>query len=372
MKVITIGRATTNNVVIKDSLVSGTHAQIIIKPNNYYSIVDLNSTNGTYVNNIKIQGETALNANDVVRVGNTVIPWQEYVNASNKQMRVGVVAATNTSFNNQNPPQQTPQEQKTSVWSYVICSVVTAILVGGIMGMLMYSVSNSKQQEITDLNNQLAELNKHLEDVKVKEFNDKTDLYGQQQDLQQDLAEQIAAFNKKADELSSANQDNEELQAKIKEIQDTAAKLEENLKKTQVDLEKKKDDLKKAETELSKKLNELDTKEEELSKIQDELNKKQEELNTANENLATSNKSNNDLQTEIKQKQGIIDKLQLNITDLTKEKADLEKRLNERIKKLEEQIEKLKQSKKSGQDDNAEVDGSNPAESQNIEVKSEE
>lgn len=365
MKVITIGRATTNNVVIKDSLVSGTHAQIIIKPNNYYSIVDLNSTNGTYVNNIKIQGETALNANDVVRVGNTVIPWQEYVNASNKQMRVGVVAATNTSFNNQNPPQQTPQEQKTSVWSYVICSVVTAILVGGIMGMLMYSVSNSKQQEITDLNNQLAELNKHLEDVKVKEFNDKTDLYGQQQDLQQELAEQIAAFNKKASELSSANNDNKELQAEITKIQGTVAKLQESLEKT-------KEDLRKKQEELDKEKATLETTKTELNQEKAKLEETKKELDTANENLATSNKSNNDLQTEIELKQGIIDKLQLNITDLTKEKTDLEadkKRLNERIARLEE---KLKQSKKSEQGNNAEVDGSNPAESQNIEVKSEE
>lgn len=369
MNIITIGRATTNNVVLQDSHVSSTHAQIIIKPNNCYSIVDLNSTNGTYVNNIKIYGETVLNANDVVKIGNTVIPWQQYVNASNKQTGVGVVTLTNTSSNNENPPQQTPQEQKTGVWSYVICSVVTAILVGGIMGILMYSVSNSKQQEITDLNKQLAELNEDIEDIKVKGINDKTDLYDQQQELQQDLDKQIAAFNKTASELSTANKDNKELQAKIMEIQGTVNELQKSLKTTTEDLRKKEAALVTAE-------NNLNTKQAELTAKQEELDKKQTELDKATAQLASSNNSNNDLQAEITRLNGVIDGFQLKtIPTLEKEKADFEaknKKLNEKIARLEEQIEKLKQSKKSEQNNNTEVDGSKPAESQNIEVKSEE
>ena len=77
MKVITIGRDTDNDIVVNDSKVSRHHLQIISEAGNF-RIVDFNSTNGTFVNNKKISGETALLINDRVRIGNTVLPWQTY------------------------------------------------------------------------------------------------------------------------------------------------------------------------------------------------------------------------------------------------------------------------------------------------------
>jgi clan AA aspartic protease (TIGR02281 family) len=77
MKVITIGRDTDNDVVVNDSKVSRHHAQII-SDGGSFRIVDFNTTNGTFVNDSKVSGETALRTNDVVRIGNTVLPWQTY------------------------------------------------------------------------------------------------------------------------------------------------------------------------------------------------------------------------------------------------------------------------------------------------------
>ena len=75
MKVITIGRDTDNDIVVNDSKVSRHHAQII-SDNGSFRIVDFNTTNGTFVNDRKVSGETALNARDVVRIGNTTLSWQ--------------------------------------------------------------------------------------------------------------------------------------------------------------------------------------------------------------------------------------------------------------------------------------------------------
>ena len=77
MKVITIGRDLNNDIVVNDSKASRHHLQII-KAGGSFRIVDFNSTNGTFVNDQKISGEIALFPNDIVRIGNTVLPWQTY------------------------------------------------------------------------------------------------------------------------------------------------------------------------------------------------------------------------------------------------------------------------------------------------------
>jgi aspartyl protease family protein len=94
MKVITIGRDTDNDVVINDAKVSRHHLQIVSDGGNY-RIVDFNSSNGTFVNDRKISGETALFANDIVRIGNTILPWQTYFTdkKTNKSVRYMSIAA---------------------------------------------------------------------------------------------------------------------------------------------------------------------------------------------------------------------------------------------------------------------------------------
>ena len=80
MQAITIGRSNTNNVMLTDMSVSREHAKIIRFDNGAYSITDLNSTNGTYVNGQRINGTVALYENDTVRIGETTLPWKEYFN----------------------------------------------------------------------------------------------------------------------------------------------------------------------------------------------------------------------------------------------------------------------------------------------------
>lgn len=50
MKTITIGRHPDNNVVINDPIVGRHHLRIMQYDDGHYSVLDLNSTNGTYVN----------------------------------------------------------------------------------------------------------------------------------------------------------------------------------------------------------------------------------------------------------------------------------------------------------------------------------
>lgn len=85
MKVLTIGRSSNNNVVLTDSKASRVHCQIIQFDNGTFAIVDFNSTNGTFVNGVRINGQVALKPGDRVQVASTDIAWQQYFPATRKK-----------------------------------------------------------------------------------------------------------------------------------------------------------------------------------------------------------------------------------------------------------------------------------------------
>ena len=94
MKVITIGRHHTNDVIIDDQLVSRHHVQIIQDNNGNYVIQDMNSTNGTFVNGNKIHRPTPLQKTDIVRIGNQILPWLNYFMEPVANQGIGSDSAT--------------------------------------------------------------------------------------------------------------------------------------------------------------------------------------------------------------------------------------------------------------------------------------
>lgn len=82
MKVVNIGRSSSNDVNINDPHVSRLHCQIIQNDYGDYILIDKNSANGTYVNGRKISGQIKLTRHDIVRIGNAIIPWQTYFSNS--------------------------------------------------------------------------------------------------------------------------------------------------------------------------------------------------------------------------------------------------------------------------------------------------
>lgn len=79
MKVVTIGRIREgNDVIINDPMVSSHHFQIVQDDDGSYRLSDFGSTNGTYINGRKVNGEVNLSEDDFVRVGNTTVPWMDY------------------------------------------------------------------------------------------------------------------------------------------------------------------------------------------------------------------------------------------------------------------------------------------------------
>ena len=83
--VITIGRGSDNDIVLSDEQVSRRHAEIRRQDDNFI-ITDLNSTNGTFVNELRIQKAQSLQHGDRIDIGTSsflfqMIPERELVPA---------------------------------------------------------------------------------------------------------------------------------------------------------------------------------------------------------------------------------------------------------------------------------------------------
>jgi len=72
---LTMGRATSNAVQISDGQASRQHAEIRYE-NGRHHVVDLNSTNGTLVNDQRITGSQQLNHGDIITIGTTEFRYE--------------------------------------------------------------------------------------------------------------------------------------------------------------------------------------------------------------------------------------------------------------------------------------------------------
>lgn len=67
----TIGRSPDNDIPIPDPEVSRRHAQIVQRGSGY-AIIDLGSTNGTFVNDVRVTELTPLQHGDLIRLGDAI------------------------------------------------------------------------------------------------------------------------------------------------------------------------------------------------------------------------------------------------------------------------------------------------------------
>jgi len=77
---VTIGRHPSNTICIKEQAVSKNHAVIRQAANNTYIFEDLNSSNGSYCNELRIQ-DHKFKTGDIIRVGQSTIEFKDFSQA---------------------------------------------------------------------------------------------------------------------------------------------------------------------------------------------------------------------------------------------------------------------------------------------------
>lgn len=85
MKLYHLGRGLDNEIVVSDDSVSRIHAQMYQEEDQIVYLIDLNSTNGTFVNGHKIEGRRLLQRGDVVVLGTKRVEWEGYLEIREKQ-----------------------------------------------------------------------------------------------------------------------------------------------------------------------------------------------------------------------------------------------------------------------------------------------
>ncbi len=132
MKVITIGRLKGNDVVIdNDDRVSRHHLQIVQMDDGTYHLIDFGSTNGTYINGNRVQGEVLLDEGDFVRIGDTMLPWTIYFEPDFvSQAQEGVEESTVITQGRQEeaPAQQVTGEHPSGSNVYAVLGFIFAFL----------------------------------------------------------------------------------------------------------------------------------------------------------------------------------------------------------------------------------------------------
>ena len=229
MKVITIGRSSENDIVVDDFKVSRVHLQLVFN-DGICSIVDLNSSNGTFVNGQKINGEVQLQPNDVVRIGNTTLPWQEYVN-------------THTTPTPPNIPTSPEPNKKT--WLYVLIGVIALLLVCGGGFAIYYNNQQRVEKEQQELREQQENEQKQIQEKEKREQEIRDLRKKADQQFQNDLISQKDQLNEKVRDTEKERDDakklNEDLNKKLIDEQKSKDQLNEKVR----DTEKERDDAKK-------------------------------------------------------------------------------------------------------------------------------
>jgi hypothetical protein len=73
---LTIGRSGAADLALSDQYVSHMHARIL-RRGPYYFVEDLGSTNGTFLNDLRVESSAQLKVHDTLRMGQTVLRYEE-------------------------------------------------------------------------------------------------------------------------------------------------------------------------------------------------------------------------------------------------------------------------------------------------------
>jgi pSer/pThr/pTyr-binding forkhead associated (FHA) protein len=76
---ISVGRSSLNDVVIADNEVSSFHCNFVLEPDGALYIFDLDSTNGVFVNGVKVSIKKRIMPHDTIKLGNYSFDWQNAI-----------------------------------------------------------------------------------------------------------------------------------------------------------------------------------------------------------------------------------------------------------------------------------------------------
>ncbi|MEQ1838853.1 MAG: FHA domain-containing protein, partial [Verrucomicrobiales bacterium] len=79
-----VGRRHDNDLRIKETYISGYHAELTRRDNGDYLLADLGSSNGTFINGRRVEGKEVVKAGDFIKFGILKVAVQEHTDSAPK------------------------------------------------------------------------------------------------------------------------------------------------------------------------------------------------------------------------------------------------------------------------------------------------
>ena len=157
-KVIHIGRLETNDVVIPDTTVSRNHGIFTIEGGNYF-FEDLNSANGSFINGNRIIGKIQLKKTDILKVGKSLVPWQNYITYDTPKNEKAPSEPIHEPVVNPNQNYSQPNNNNTSkikqYWPVLIAVVLIFVII-----IVMLGKSNNKDHSDNENKTEISDNSK--------------------------------------------------------------------------------------------------------------------------------------------------------------------------------------------------------------------
>jgi len=128
MQIIKIGKASSNEIYKDfkdDPTVSRNHCEIFVDDEGNNFLTDLDSTNGTFVNGNKISEPVQLGRFDIVRAGNSLVKWKEYLMDEDQ----AIYDIDETSAEYDNPDENISPIKKKNYWWLIIVIIVLFFMI---------------------------------------------------------------------------------------------------------------------------------------------------------------------------------------------------------------------------------------------------
>lgn len=277
MKVITIGRSReNNNIKIDDEKVSRNHLQIVQDDNGNYTVMDLGSTNGTFVNGQRIQRSAQLNPGDILKIGNSTLPWQSYFSSEGG---AGIPNPPSIHNDKDNQDINDPIPFYRRWWTWIAVVVILLIIIGGVV----WSAGPSDSK--TEISESPVE-QPEPSDPETEYYKAQTEYAEAQSEADRaakEVAEKQAAVDRAQAEADRAAKHAAE--TKSKEDQKKAEAKAREAEKAKVAMEEAKENARKAKEDADAKKEAMITLQKELEKTKTELENTQVELKNTKEEL---------------------------------------------------------------------------------------
>jgi pSer/pThr/pTyr-binding forkhead associated (FHA) protein len=158
-RLIKIGRDEKNDVVVNDASVSRCHLELFQDEEGNLFITDLNSSNGTFVNGVKLNGSLKLNLSDKVTIGKKALPitsyFQEIRPQSDGEEYEMVEESPYETTNHEDESEQEYEHEEESSFGGIFGLLILVVIVGG--GIFWYSQSDGSSREVGTNNTGITE-----------------------------------------------------------------------------------------------------------------------------------------------------------------------------------------------------------------------